>query len=194
MQIARLAALLILGSALMAQASDKNKTKHQDKPTFHASKTETVTSKVKAVDQKTRMVTLVNDSGEEVTFKADQRVKNLPQLKAGDVVTATVTESISARVLKPGEAIPQASEGSSMATAPQGAKPAAYAAKEALIVATIVAIDKDNMVVTLKGPQGNTYPVKAREKKNVDKLAVGDNVEIHATKAMVVEVTTPKGK
>jgi len=54
MQIARLAALLILGSALMAQASDKNKTKHQDKPTFHASKTETVTSKVKAVDQKTR--------------------------------------------------------------------------------------------------------------------------------------------
>jgi hypothetical protein len=194
MRIARLGALFVLAFSVAALAGEKKSAdkKASDKPTFHASKTEQVTSKVKAVDQKTRMVTLVNDKGEEVTFKADQRVKNLPQLKAGDLVTATVSESIDARVLKPGEAIPQASEGSSMGSAPQGAKPAAYAAKEALIVATVVAIDKENMVVTLKGPQGNTWPVKAREKKNVEKLAVGDNIEIRATKALVVEVTAPK--
>ncbi len=190
MKLARLAVALVLVCVVGVARADHNKS--ADKPTFHASKTSTVTSKVKAVDQKTRMVTLVNDAGEEVTFKADQRIKNLKQVKAGDLVTATVTETLSARVLKPGESVPVASEGSTTATAPPGAKPAAYAAKEAYIVATIVAIDKENMVVTLKGPQGNTYPVKAREKKNVEKLAVGDNVEIHATQAMGIEVTSPK--
>jgi hypothetical protein len=198
MKIARLAAVFLLASATLAHAdekkadSKKSETKKHDKPTFHASKTQTVTSKVKAVDQKTRMVTLVSDTGEELTFKADQRIKNLPQVKPGDVVTATVTETLNARVLKPGESVPVASEGSTVATAPQGAKPAGYAAKEAYVVASIVAIDKENMIITLKTAKGETFPVKAREKKNVDKLAVGDNIEIHATQSLAVEVTTPQ--
>jgi hypothetical protein len=184
MKIARLALVLALGFAGIARADDK--------PTFHASKTSTVTAKVKSVDQKTRMVTLVNEQGEEITFKADDRIKNLKQVKKGDVLTATVTESLNARVLKPGEAVPMASEGATAATAPLGAKPAGYAAKEVYVVATVAAIDKDNMIVTLKGPKGNAYPVKARDKNNVAKLAVGDNIEIHATKALAIEVTTPK--
>jgi hypothetical protein len=186
MKIARLAAVfLLVGVATLARAEE-------EKPTFHAWKTSTVTSKVKAVDQKTRMVTLVNDTGEEVTFRADQRIKNLKQVKPGDIVTATVTEELSARILKPGESVPVASEGSALATAPVGAKPAGYTAKEVYVVATIAAIDKEKMIVTLKGPKGEAFPVKAKEKENVEKLAIGDNVEIHATKTLAVDVTTPK--
>ena len=71
MKIASLAAVLTIGvaSAYTAVADDQL-------PSFSASKTSTVTSTVKSVDQKTRMVTLVNQDG-EVTFKADKRVKNL---------------------------------------------------------------------------------------------------------------------
>jgi hypothetical protein len=185
MRIPTLAAVLVLAFAGLARADEQ-------KPTFHASRTETVTAKVKAVDQKKRMVTLVNDAGEEIKFKADERIKNLKQVKKGDVLTATLNESIDARILKPGETPRIASEGSTMATAPQGSKPSAYAAKEHYVTATIAAIDKENMVVTLKGPDGNTFPVKARKKENVDKLAVGDNVEIHTTQAVAVEVTTPQ--
>src|SRR6266850_6310419 len=120
MQIARLVAVVaLIGAPAGARAE-------QTKPSFQAEKTSTVTSTVKSVDQKTRMVTLSNEDG-EVTFKADGRIKNLKQLKPGDVVTATMRESLSARVLKPGEAIPSASEGSSESTAPLGQKPAAYA-------------------------------------------------------------------
>jgi len=185
MQIARLAAVLaILGASAAARAEE-------EKPTFSAYKTSTVTSKVKAVDQKTRMVTLVNDEG-EVTFKADDRIKNLKQMKPGDIVTATMRESLSARVLKPGESVPTASEGSTTGSAPLGQKPAGYTAKEVYVVATIAAIDKENMIVTLKGPKGDAYPVKAKDKNKVAKLAVGDNVEIHATQALAVQVTSPK--
>jgi TusA-related sulfurtransferase len=194
MKIARIAALFLFAGIAITARADEAKPAMADKPTFHASKTSTVTSKVKSVNQKTRMVTLVNDSGEEVTFKADKRIKNLKQLKKGDVVTATVTETLSARVLNPGETPTAAASGSTVASAPLGAKPAGYAAKEVYVVATIAAIDKDNMIVTLKNAQGEAFPVKAREKKNVEKLAVGDNIEIHATQSLAVEVTTPKKK
>jgi hypothetical protein len=177
--------LLFVGVGTLALAEEQ-------KPSFYASKTSTVTSKVKAVNQKTRMVTLLSDSGEEYTFKADQRVKNLKQVKPGDLVSATVTEEISARVLKPGESAPVASEGTTLTTAPLGAKPAAYASKHSYVVATIAAIDKDNMIVTLKSANGEAVPIKAKSKANVDKLSVGDNVEIHATKGLAVEVTTPQ--
>ena len=199
MRIARLLALLaLLAVATGARADEKKKTdqksehKKSDKPTFHAMKTSTVSAKVKSVDQKTRMVTVVNDEGESTTFKADSRVKNLKQVKPGDVISATLTESLSARVMDPNEAVPVASQGSSTASAPAGAKPAAYHVEDAYVVAQVVAVDKENMVVTLKGPKGNTYPVKAREKKNIDKLAVGDNIEIHAARALALEVTTPQ--
>lgn len=198
MRIARLMAVLaVLAVATSARADEKkadqkSAQKKADKPTFHAMKTSTVTAKVKSVDQKTRMVTLVNDDGESTTFKADNRIKNLKQVKPGDVVTATVSETLTARVMNPSEAIPVASQGSSTASAPLGAKPAAYHVEDAYVVAQVVAIDKENMVVTLKGPKGNTYPVKAREKKNVDKLAVGDSIEIHAARALALEVSTPQ--
>jgi len=188
MKITSLLAVLIVAvaNAYTARADDQL-------PSFSASKTSTVTSTVKSVDQKTRMVTLANQDG-EVTFKADNRVKNLKQVHPGDILTATVTESLSARVLKPGEAIPVASEGSTTASAPLGAKPAGYTASEVLVVATISAIDKNKMVVTLTGPRGNAFPVQVKNKDNINKIKVGDNVEIHATETMAIAVTAPKKK
>jgi Cu/Ag efflux protein CusF len=185
MQIARLAVMLAaLGIAGATRADEK-------KPTFHAVKSSTVTATVKSVDQQTRMVTLANEDG-EITFKADDRVKNLAQMKPGDLLTATLTESLDARVLKKGESIPVASEGSAMAGAPLGQKPAGYAQKEVYVVATITKIDKKKNIVTLKGPKGNEYPIQAKDKNNVAKLKVGDNIEIHAVKALAVQVTTPQ--
>ncbi|HTO97575.1 MAG TPA: hypothetical protein VMK66_11070 [Myxococcales bacterium] len=184
MQTARLAVMLAaLGAASTARADEM-------KPTFHASKSSTVTATVKSVDQATRMVTLQNDDG-EITFKADQRVKNLAQVKPGDILTATLTESLDARVLKKGESVPVASEGAAAAGAPLGQKPAGYAQKEVYVVATVTKIDKKKMIVTLKGPKGNEYPIQAKDKNNVAKLKVGDNIEIHAVRALAVQVSTP---
>ena len=186
MQIARLAVMLAaLGAATATRADEKKM------PTFHASKSSTVTATVKSVDQQTRMVTLSNEDG-DITFKADNRVKNLAQMKPGDTLTATLTESLDARVLKKGESIPVASEGSAAAGAPLGQKPAGYAQKEVYVVATITKIDKKKNIVTLKGPKGNEYPIQAKDKNNVAKLKVGDNIEIHAVKALAVQVTTPQ--
>ena len=182
--IAKLAVFALLVAATVAGTEDK-------KPSFRASKTSTVTSTVMAVDQKTRMATLANEDG-ELTVKADTGVKNLDEVKLGNVVTATVTEAISGRVLKKGPSIPSGSEGPTTPSAPLGAKPAGHSAKEACAIATIAALDKDSGVITLEGPKGNTYPIQATGKETIDKLEVGDKVEIHAAQAIGIEVTSAR--
>ena len=48
------------------------------------------------------------------------------------------------------------------------------------------------MVVTLTGPKGNAFPVQVKNKDNLNKVKVGDTVEIHATETMAIAVTGPK--
>jgi Cu/Ag efflux protein CusF len=185
-RIARLVAVFAL-SAFAALADDK-------KPTIDVSHEITFTSTVKSVDQKTRKVTLTGSAGEEVSFTANKKIKNLGQLKVGDQVTATLVESLKARVLKPGEKLPEGSSTTNLATAPVGAKPAGTASANVHIVATVVAIDVPNMFVTLKDakdPKADTFPVKAMSKANIEKLKVGDNIEIKASRSLTVNAITP---
>ena len=64
--------------------------------------TTTVTATVAKIDQKTRAVTLKAANGQEYSFVADEAVKNLAQVKKGDVVTATYTEALAYEVKKGG--------------------------------------------------------------------------------------------
>jgi len=54
----------------------------------------TATARVKALDQQTRRVTLERADGSQVTLYADDSVRNLPQVKVGDAVTASYYEAI----------------------------------------------------------------------------------------------------
>src|SRR3982750_16616 len=64
-----------------------------------AESTTTVTATVQSVDVSNRLVTLKGPDGQVVTVHADERVKNLPQVKKGDQVTVTYYESIAYEVL-----------------------------------------------------------------------------------------------
>ena len=79
-----------------------------------------ITATVVAIDQATRSVTLKGPQGNELSFKADEAVKNLPQVKVGDEVSVSYYESLVMRVLKPEEAaVNQAGAGAATAT-PRG--------------------------------------------------------------------------
>ncbi|KAB0495729.1 hypothetical protein [Pseudomonas vancouverensis] len=59
------------------------------------------------------------------------------------------------------------------------------------VTTTVVSVDTDNRLVTLKGPQGNEFPVQLTEKaKNLDKLKVGDKVDVKVTSAVAVYLDT----
>jgi Cu/Ag efflux protein CusF len=153
------------------------------------------TAKVKAINHKTRMVTLQRDDGSTITFRASKEVRNLGQVKVGDVVNVSYYESLAYEVKKPGDATPGASVAEGLQRAPAGAMPGGSAARVTTITATIEAIDKAAGTITLRGPGGKEKTIKARDPRNLDRVSVGDLVQISYTEAIGISVQEqPKKK
>ncbi len=89
--------------------------------------------------------------GNLVDVKADESVKRFDELKVGDVISATYSESIAVNVRKPGEPEPQA--GTSIARS-QG-KPGAKVEDVQTATVTVEEIDRTAPSVTVKdsGPE-----------------------------------------
>ena len=145
---------------------------------------------VTAIDQKTRMVTLKAPEGNETTIHVDKRARNLAQVKVGDVVKFAYVQQVTWQVRKPGEG-PASSdiqvEGAAGRAQP-GEKPAGGAGQRVSFAATIEAIDLAKGTVTLKGPEGDSQVVKARNPANLKKVKVGDVVDITYTEAVALKV------
>ena len=62
----------------------------------------------------------------------------------------------------------------------------------AIVTATIAAIDKDAGTVTLRSADGELTTIKARHPENLERVVVGDLVEITYTEALAVSVETPQ--
>jgi hypothetical protein len=95
------------------------------------------TATVQKIDLDTREVSLVGTDGKPFTIKCGPEVRNLPELRVGDKVTATYYESVAYEVHKPGsvEAGTRAAVGA--ARVEPGEKPGAVAAN-------VVQIDGDD--------------------------------------------------
>ena len=87
---------------------------------------------------------------------------------------------------KPGAATPGVTAQQGVATSKPGQTPAGAIGEQVSVTATIVAIDKTAHTVTIKGPEGNTETVKARDPKNLNAVKVGDLVEITYTRALAI--------
>lgn len=146
------------------------------------------TATVQKVDLATRKVTLVGVDGKPFTIKCGDEVRNLPQVKVGDEVTATYYESVAYEVHKPGTVEAGARAAVGAARAEPGEKPGAVAANVVQITATIESIDKSVPSVTLRRADGELVPVKVRDPKKLDAVSVGDMVEITFTEAMAISV------
>ena len=145
---------------------------------------------VTAIDLKTRMVTLKGPEGKETTLHVDKHARNLPQVKVGDVVKVAYVQHVAWQVRKPGQGAPAADVGveAAAARAEAGQKPGAAMGQRVTFAATIEAIDLAKGTVTLKGPQGNSETIKARNPANLKKVKVGDVVDIAYTEAVAIKV------
>ena len=151
----------------------------------------TVTATVLSVDQASRKVTIKTDSGQTYSFIAGDHVKNLAQVKVGDIITAKYTEAIAYQVRK-STAATGAATSTAVTSAPLGSKPAAVVAQQTTVAVTVVAIDTTIPTVTFKGPEGNTRTIKVNDPQKLVGVKVGDVVDITYTEAMAVTVTEAK--
>lgn len=148
----------------------------------------TVTATVEQVDLQSRLVTLRGPKGGDVTVRVADSVQNLAQVKKGDEVVVSYLESIIVRVKKPGKATPIFVAAEEATRAAPGEKPAGAVAATATLVVTIDTIDRSKQAVTLRGPAGNRATVRVKDPTNLDKVRVGDRLEITVTEAIAVAV------
>jgi hypothetical protein len=186
-------ALSIGGAALAEEKApaDKPATK---KTSIKRERTVTATAIVQAINLEKRIVTLKGPKGNVFDITAGEEVRNLPQVKVGDEVKIKYYESIAYRLLKPGEAPVPTQEAAVAGRAKQGEKPAGLVGQEVTITATIEAIDTKTHNVTLKGPEGKSFTVKAQDPKNLASVKVGDQVVITYTEALAIAVEPAKKK
>jgi len=159
-------------------------------PKGEISQVQELQATVTAIDMKTRMVTLKGPEGNETTIHVDKRARNLEQVKVGDVVKVAYVQQVAWQVRKAGDGAPSSDVGAEQAAvrAEPGQKPAGAVGQRITFTATIEAIDLAKGTVTLKGPQGNSQTIKARNPANLKKVKVGDLVDITYTEALAIKV------
>lgn len=143
---------------------------------------------VKALDKETRMITLTDANGEGVIFKAGSEVRNFDQIAVGDKVNIDYMQSISILVGGQGMA-PSRTETMEIERAPLGEKPVGVATKTTDITGVVEAVDYDNAIVTLKGPQKTIAVRVDKNAENLKNLKVGDNVNLSFTEQLAISVT-----
>jgi Cu/Ag efflux protein CusF len=161
---------------------------------FRASRTETITAKVKKIDLKTRDVTLVGDDKSEITFKASEEVRNLDKVKKGDDLSVTLDQSLTLWLLEKDQMAPELSVGTDVYRAPPGQKPAGMMTADLSGVATVTAIAADKSSVTLKGPKGNEVMLAVKNPENLEGVAVGTRVGFAYSETLAVAVTGKPAK
>jgi Cu/Ag efflux protein CusF len=147
-----------------------------------------VTASVEKLDLKDRKVTLRYDDGKSKTVKVDKSVQNLDQVQVGDHLNMTYTDELAVYIGKTGEA-PSTSSAGSVNVAAKGDKPGAYMVDTVTTSGKVLNVDLEKYKVTLEEPNGKKKTVSVSRKiANLDKLQVGDSIDIATTEALAIDV------
>jgi hypothetical protein len=138
--------------------------------------TVTLSGTVATIDHDKRMVNIKKADGSFETVDVPPGAKRFDELKVGDKVSITYNNNVSARLKPPGEAPVNTATGTS--TAGQGERPGGTAAMQRTMTATIDAIDKNAQSITFTGPNGWKYSRHIVDPTVLDKVKVGDKVDI----------------
>jgi hypothetical protein len=184
------ASLALVPMAVLADDAEKPLTVHQSskKGTVSGGRAEQLTASVTAIDVATRKVTLKGQKGKEETITVSPDVKNLDQVKVGDLVVVTFSQGVVLSMAAPGAKPVEPTATATGAAAAPGEKPAADVKATVKGTVTIAAIDMKTRVVTLVGPEGRKFKVAAGKEIPLEKVKVGDKVNAEYTEAVAIAV------
>ena len=160
------AAALVLALSLPSWAQVK------DLPTH----TVTLAGTVETIDHTKRVVTIKTADGKFETIDVPPSAKRFDELKVGDKVSVTYNNNVSVRVKPPGEAaVDTASKASTMG---QEERPGGTTFVQRTMTATVDSIDKSTSSITFVGPNGWKYSRHVVDPTVLEKVKVGDQVDI----------------
>jgi len=156
-------------------------------------RTVTVTATVEAIDAAKREVTLKGPRGNSFPVAVGPEVRNLDQVKVGDLVVVRYLEALSLTLKKDGKELRGKTETGDAARAAAGDKPGAVAARQVEVTADVIAVNAKTQTITLKGPN-QTVDLKVSDPAQFKLVKVGDQIQAVYSEALAVGVELAKKK
>jgi hypothetical protein len=151
----------------------------------------TVRVKVLAVDLKNRLVDVQGPAGNKWVIEVDERVRRLPEVKAGDTIVIKYYEAVAVDIKKPGTAKVGLVKSEKLTRAEPGQRPAGVLTERTTANVEVILVNRGDNSVTFKNPQGHTEWIKVKDpqlKPYVKKLKQGDIISITYDEALAVSV------
>jgi hypothetical protein len=124
------------------------------------------TAVIESVNVAERSLLLRGDSGAQTgvlaTVRVGPQVRNLAQVRPGDRVVLTVTDSIAVSVARPADGEPATAEGETASRAPAGERPAASLNEGRRVRVRVDAVDAARNVVSFTEPDGVQRTVRVQ--------------------------------
>jgi hypothetical protein len=127
------------------------------------------------------MVTHKGESDEVTTFKAGPEIKNLAQVKKGDLVTMEYARAMAVELKKGGSGI-----------AGMNRIPAGVVTEQDVVVANVEKVDAAARTVTVRGGKGNVTTHEVKAPAVLAQIEVGDQIQAACAEARLVSVSAPK--
>jgi len=140
------------------------------------------------VDQKHRLLALESDDGGRMVLPVAEEFRDFERARVGDQVVVSYTEAIAWQVKPADNGAPGVSTRETSSNPRPGEAPGGTIERALTITATISAFDPASGTATLTGPQGRAQTFKVHRPADLEKLRVGDLVEITYSEALAVGV------
>jgi hypothetical protein len=157
-----------------------------------ASRGAKATATITAIDKAARTVTLKNKAGETETLKVGPEVKRFEEFAVGDVIQVEYEQALALEFQPAGSDNVPLTAIASGGRAQSDKAPGAAAAAGVQATTTVTAIDAATRVVSLQGPGGNVFKVKAGPKVQLEKLKVGDRILATYVEAVAIKLEKAK--
>lgn len=150
--------------------------------------TDQIETKILAVDTAARTITVETPNGPALVHVPD-KVKNLGQIKAGDLIRITYQLAVATAIKRGGTAIRSDVSAQSAGQVQQkGTIAAGSGMKQEVVTANVTAVDAAKNRITVQGPQGRVVTMKLPEPGLASQIKVGDQLEVAYRIAVAVQV------
>jgi Cu/Ag efflux protein CusF len=151
----------------------------------------TVTATVEKIDAANRVLTLKGPEGNVIDVSVSPAVKRFDQVKVGDRLTITYTESLVIGVAKADASSPLGVSYEESTKPAPGEKPAGVIARQVQATVAVEKVDATAATITVHTSDGSTKVFHVSDAKKLEGINPGDKITITYKDALAISVKAP---
>ena len=161
-----------------------------EKPAHYAEQKKTANFDVLAVEPSTRMIVMREDGEDQPqTYQVSKEIQNLHKVKAGDRVKVESIESVSIRIVPPGEVVQDNQDIAEIARSKPDEQLKGVASRKRTKNATVSSVFPGSKEFMTRDSKGKLSTWNVKDANDLAELKSGDRLQLTYTTAMAASVT-----